>query len=114
MGLTVTFCDSMLAWNLVNALYAWGVISVAGQQAVPVVLVEFVPVSTLTPRFILNMRELYARNIRGERGNGIDSGFGLSALSGRAASRSTIVFADGGRNEGLEYGEEIPMEERRA
>jgi hypothetical protein len=96
----------------VNALYAWGVITVAGQQAIPITLLEFVPISTLTPRFILNMRELYARNVRGERGSGIDSGFGLSTVSGRLASRSTIVFVDGGRNEGLEHGEEIPMEVR--
>ena len=69
--------------------------------------------STLTPRFILDMRELYARSIRlgGEGGSGIDSGFGLSTSSGRGASRSAIVFADAGEDEGLEHGEEIPMEE---
>jgi len=108
----VLYFFAILAWNLVNALYAWGVITVAGQQAIPITLLEFVPISTLTPRFILNMRELYARNVRGERGSGIDSGFGLSTVSGRLASRSTIVFVDGGRNEGLEHGEEIPMEVR--
>lgn len=94
-----------------NALLAWGRVSTNGWQAIPMAFVTFIPMPTLTPRFVLNMRELYARNVRGGRGSGIDSGFGLSALSGHGASRSEIVFADGGQNEDRERGEEMPMEE---
>ena len=52
---------------------------------------------TLSPRFILSTRELYARDVQGRCVGGIDTGFGLS-LSGREAA-GTIVFADVEQNE---------------
>lgn len=106
----------MLGWNIINTLYAWGNFSLVGWQIIFVGFIETVPIATMTPRFVLNVRELYARNVRGKRGNGIDSGFGLSTLTGHGSSRSMMVFADSGRNEGLECGEEITMamEERSA
>jgi hypothetical protein len=112
--LTATFLDSMLGWNIINTLYAWGNFSPVGWQIIFVGFVEAVPIATMAPRFVLNVRELYARNIRGERGDGIDTGFGLSGLSGNGTSRSAMVFADSGRSEGLEHNEEMSMEERAA
>ena len=61
---------------------------------------------TLSPRFILSIRELYARDVQGRRGEGIDTGFGLS--SGRGAGRSAFAFADVEQNEGSEDIEEVP------
>jgi len=104
----------MLGWNIINTLYAWGNFSPVGWQIIFVGFVEAVPIATMAPRFVLNVRELYARNIRGERGDGIDTGFGLSGLSGNGTSRSAMVFADSGRSEGLEHNEEMSMEERAA
>lgn len=66
------------------------------------VILEYVPIYTLTPRFILSVRELYARDVRGRR-EGIDTGFGLS-ISGA----TTMEFADGQR-ESSEDVEEIMM-----
>ncbi|KAF8135141.1 hypothetical protein EV363DRAFT_1160330 [Boletus edulis] len=51
---------------------------------------------TLIPRFVLSLRELYARDVR--RGSGIDTGFGLSLSSSDAG----IVFAGDEQNEELE------------
>lgn len=108
--LTVTFRDSMLGWNVVNTLFAWGNFELVGWQIIFVGFVETVPIATMAPRFVLSMRELYARDVRGGRRDGIDTGFGFSALASHGTSRSAMVFADGGqRNEDLN-GEEIPME----
>ena len=63
---------------------------------------------TLTPRFIMNIRELYAHNTRGGHVNGIDTGFGLASVSIYVRSRTEIMFADE-ENEGLEDAESIPM-----
>jgi len=112
--LTVAFLNSMLGWNVVNTLFAWGNFEPVGWQIIFIGFVETVPIATMAPRFVLSMRELYARNVRGGRGHGIDTGFGFSALTGHGTSRSAIVFADSGRrNEDLD-GEEMPMEERSA
>lgn len=61
---------------------------------------------SLTPRFIISVRELYAHDVQGTRGE-IDTGFGLS-FSGRAGE--TMAFADVEWNEGSGGVEEIPME----
>ena len=60
-------------------------------------ILEYVPMFTLSPRFILSIRELYARDVQGRRGEGIDTGFGLSSV--RGAGNSAIVFADVEQNE---------------
>ncbi|KAI9457051.1 hypothetical protein HD554DRAFT_1830403 [Boletus coccyginus] len=100
----------MLGWNVVNTLFAWGNFELVGWQIIFVGFVETVPIATMAPRFVLSMRELYARDVRGGRRDGIDTGFGFSALASHGTSRSAMVFADGGRrNEDLN-GEEIPME----
>lgn len=64
------------------------------------VILQYLPMYILTPRFILSIRELYARDIQERRGEGIDTGFGLS--SGCGAVRTAIVFADVELNERLE------------
>ena len=64
---------------------------------------------TLTPRFIMSIRELYARDVHGRQGGGIDTGFGLSSV-GRSAGGVAIVFADVEQSEGSEDAEEIRME----
>ena len=69
-------------------------------------ILEYVLVFTLSPRFILSIRELYARDVQGRRGEGIDTGFGLS--TGRGAGRSAIMFVDVEQNEESEHVEEVP------
>ncbi|KAH0836668.1 hypothetical protein J3R83DRAFT_8388 [Lanmaoa asiatica] len=56
---------------------------------------------TLTPRFILSVRELYARDVQGRRGEGVDTGFGLPS-AGRGAVGTAMVFVDVEPDEGLE------------
>jgi len=99
----------ILLWNVMSTLYGFGRISDVRPQNVPALnILAVIPISTLTPRFILNMREMYARSVYGRRGHGIDTGFGLTALSSHMTSRSSIVFADG---EGLGHdSEDIPVQ----
>ena len=74
---------------------------------------EYVPVITLTPRFILSLRALYARGLRGEcEPRDIDSEFGFTSVSGRGVRETTMVFADARQDERLDQDEEMPMEER--
>ena len=68
----------------------------------------FVTLYPLVPRFILGLRALYARDLRGRRGGEIDTAFGLNSVSDRGTLASTIMFADAGRN----GGEEVQMEDR--
>lgn len=92
-----------------NVLAATGKVGSALWQVIVSAIAEFVPMYTLTPRFIMSVRELYARDVRGGHGEGVDTGFGLSS-SGRGAGGTGIVFADVERNEGMDDVEEIPME----
>ena len=70
-----------------------------------------VPMFVLLPRFILSIRELYAQDVQGRRGEGIDTGFGLSASS-RSAVRTALRFADIEQNASEEDVEEVPMRVR--
>lgn len=72
-------------------------------------ILEYVPMFTLTPRFIVSIRELYARDVQDRRGGGIDTGFGLS-FSGRGAVGTGNAITDVEQNEGSENVEEIPRE----
>lgn len=67
-------------------------------------IVQYGPGVALMPRFIISIRELHARELRGACGSGIDTGFGLST---RAAGASVVVFADIEQNRGP--GDEIEM-----
>lgn len=67
---------------------------------------------TLTPRFILSVRALYARDLQGQSGpRDMDSGFGFTSVSGGNVCRSAVVFA-GQSEEGSGQEEEISMAER--
>lgn len=70
-------------------------------------VVSCVPVFTLTSRFILNMRALYARDVRNRGGSEIDTGFGLSSLSNPGVGGTAIVFADAGLDDGALRDEEM-------
>lgn len=85
---------------------------IGGWQLVLLGILEFVPIYTLTPRFIISIRKLYANDVEGRRGGGIDTGFGLPSTGG--ADRTVIVFADVEQNEGAEDVEEIRVIELEA
>ena len=72
-------------------------------------LAQAIPIFTLVPRFILNLRELHARDLQGRRGSDIDTAFGLSSTPDHGPVASAIMFAEGGQNEGEEQREEIQM-----
>ena len=67
----------------------------------------------LTPRFVMNIRELYAVDVQGRCD--IDTGFGLSSGAGQRAGGTatigTIAFAEGGEIGGSDDGEEIAAAE---
>ena len=77
----------------------------AGWQPYLLYILEYVPMYTLTPRFIISIRETYARDVQVSRGDGIDTGFGLP--SGRGLVGTAMMFADVGENMDVE---EIPMD----
>ena len=74
-------------------------------QASLLFILGYVSLYTLSPRFVLSIRELYAHDAR--RGNEVDTGFGLSSRCD--AGVSTIAFADvePGHDEELDSIEEI-------
>ncbi|KAF8135064.1 hypothetical protein EV363DRAFT_1257036 [Boletus edulis] len=90
---------AIFLFNLVNVLYLFGKAPTGGWQLLVLLALEFVPIYTLTPRFILSMREMYARDTR--RSEGIDTAFGLSL------SEATMTFAVAGQNGRSEEIEEI-------
>ena len=104
--------NSNLVYALVNILSTTGKILTVGWEGVLFGMMDLIPPYTLTPRFILSMRRLYARNLRGSRGSEIDTAFGLTSASGHGVVASAIIFADAVQNEGLEQSEEIQMEDR--
>ena len=60
--------------------------------------------ATIVPRFIISVRELYSRDVRG-RWQGIDTGFGLSSHTISSQNEiSAIAFADvaGGQAQEME------------
>ena len=74
---------------------------------------QIIPPTTLVPRFILNLREIYARDLEGRRGSDIDvKAFGLGSGFERGAIRRTIEFAEHRQNESEEPGDEMEMEIR--
>ena len=98
-------CDSFLLRGMINILFATGKIPTQYWQTSLLYIIEYVPMWTLTPRFIMNIRELYAQ---GEHVNGIDTGFGLVSVSDYVRSRTEIIFAEE-ETEGLRDVENIPM-----
>ena len=73
----------------------------------------FVPILTLVPRFILNLRTLCARDVEGRYGTAFDTAFGLTFIGLGAAATST-AYADGGQDvRESEQDEDVATEERR-
>lgn len=83
-----------------------------GWPAILIFTMEYVLAITIVPRFIMNLRELYARDVQGRRGSDVDTAFGLTSTADRGAFASAIALVDGGRNEGIEENQGIEMEER--
>ena len=103
--------NSMLMYSIINLTFYIAYLSLDGWWIL-LMLAEWIPIFTLVPRFILNLRELYARDLQGRRGSDIDTAFGLTSASSHGPVASAIMFAEGAQNEGEEQGEEIQMEER--
>ena len=94
---------SFLYNTVIDPTYDWLALLCNALQVIPPV--------TLVPRFIINLRELYGRDLQGRRGSNIDTAFGLgSAFEQSAVRQSAIVFADGRQNESEERGDEMEME----
>ena len=104
----MTFRYSILLFSLIDLLSLYGYVPTEGWQFDLLLILQYVPMFTLTPRFILSIRELYARDVQSRHGSGIDTGFGLSS-SGREAGGAAMVFAGVEQNEGLEDVEEMLM-----
>jgi len=101
---------SVFLYSLINLLAALRVLSSTEVwQAVLTFILQYVPMFTLTPRFVLSIRELHARDIQARCGGEIDTGFGLSS-HGRNTGGTVVMFAS--LNGGLEDVEEIPIEAR--
>ena len=80
-------------------------------------VVANLPLYTLTPRFVMNIRELYALDIEGRHSGDIDAGFGLSSRASRSVGSmtvGTIAFAEVGGIGWLNDNEEIVVTEERA
>ena len=74
-------------------------------------VIETTPALILVPRFVLSLRRLYARDPCRKCEGDIDTAFGFTSACSHDAVMSPITFADARRNERLELGEEIQMEE---
>lgn len=103
---------SIVAFSLLNVLISLGNIRTDGWRTMLIGMVQFIPPFVLVPRFILGLRQLYARDLQGRHANDIDTALGLTWASGLNAVASTIMFADAGQNECEREGEEIQMEDR--
>ncbi|KAG9311875.1 hypothetical protein JVU11DRAFT_8130 [Chiua virens] len=105
----------MLMYNIIAVLSLLGKLPSQGWGELLPLAVVYIAIITLLPRFIMNIRELYARNLRcSSYESEIDAGFGMSKESGWATSMTAIAFADSEveKDEGFED-EDIQMEERK-
>ncbi|KAG9312082.1 hypothetical protein JVU11DRAFT_7365 [Chiua virens] len=89
-----------------NLLNFWGAMP-SNPEYFLLGLMEYVPVFTLMPRFIISIREMYEHDVQGRQGGGIDSGFGVSTQFDRGAARSRVVFASRDENESTESTEAV-------
>ena len=99
--------NSTLMYSIIDLTFYADSLSVDEWWMV-LLVAQVAPMFTLVPRFILNLRELYAHDLQGRRGSNIDTAFGLTSASSHGPVASVIMFAEDGQNEG----EEIQMEER--
>jgi len=95
------FARDGILYFLVNLIFdittAWleYAITLSSALQLALVLVYYTTLCPIMPRFIISVRELYDRDLRGQL-QGIDTGFGVLSqpvFSGNAA-RSAIQFAD--------------------
>ncbi|KAF8442237.1 hypothetical protein L210DRAFT_3536113 [Boletus edulis BED1] len=100
---------AVFMFNLINELAAAGILQNYGWQLIVTIILQYVPVFTLTPRFIMGIRELYAHDTGVRCSGGIDTGFGLQSYS-RDADGTVMVFAGVGQDEGSGDVEEIQRE----
>lgn len=71
-------------------------------------IAQSIPPFTLLPRFILNLREHYARDLRSRHGSDIDTAFGFTSTFDQGAVVNVTLFRDGEQNEGQrQHDEEI-------
>ncbi|KAG9316930.1 hypothetical protein JVU11DRAFT_3011 [Chiua virens] len=98
----IVYFFAIFLLNSISLLTDWGSIPSDTWQSTLRSIVENVPAYTLAPRFIISIRELYARDVQGRRGGGIDTGFGMSTLSGNGAADASILFAENGVAETVE------------
>lgn len=90
--------NSILLYALMNVLGNMGTIA-PGWQLVLATAIQQIPPFTLIPRFILDLRELYARDLQVRRGSHIDTAFGLGSQSWHVAPMNRIMPLDAERNE---------------
>lgn len=99
--------------NLFGMLLALGNIPVGWASQI-LDICTIVPLFTLTPRFVMNIRELHAFDTEGRWRGDIYTGFGLSSRGrsvGASTTIGTIAFAQEGEIEGVESEGEIAVAE---
>ena len=77
--------NRILTFALIDVLASTGNAPADGWPVILLGTMESVPPVTLVPRFVLGLRKLDARNVRGSE---IDTAFGLTLASGRGAVAS--------------------------
>ncbi|KAI9567794.1 hypothetical protein HD554DRAFT_2103395 [Boletus coccyginus] len=82
-----------------------------GWQKISLYILEVVPIYTLTPRFIMGLKEAYARDVQGRHWSRINTVFGLW-LSDHGVDGAAVELTDIERNDGLVGVEESPTATR--
>lgn len=72
---------------------------------------DYISSFTLLPRFLLGLRELYARDLQKRRGSDIYTVDDFISAPSFDALGNAVIFADSEQDE-LEQDEAIPMEEQ--
>ncbi|KAI9457517.1 hypothetical protein HD554DRAFT_2142642 [Boletus coccyginus] len=101
-----TFC-----FSLINGLNTSGKLPTGGWQKISLYILEVVPIYTLTPRFIMGLKEAYARDVQGRHWSRINTVFGLW-LSDHGVDGAAVELTDIERNDGLVGVEESPTATR--
>ncbi|KAI9570975.1 hypothetical protein HD554DRAFT_291960 [Boletus coccyginus] len=109
--LMVTFRHSTFCFSLINVLNASGKLPAGGWQKISLYILEIVPMYTLTPRFIMGLKEVYARDVQGRHWSRINTVFGLW-LSDHGVDGAAVELTDIERNDGLVGVEESPTATR--
>lgn len=89
--------NSILIATHLHLLYAIGILPQDGWWQLPVIA-QIIPLFMLLPRFILNLRAHYARDLRGRHGSDIDAAFGATSTFDAVINMTS--FVDSEQNEG--------------